>query len=682
MSNLQTQTSELIAFDLLHRIVGNGHRAQRHAVMKASGAKKYVHVKNYETDPEGEHLPITDEEIHAHLLGQATYAVPLIGTDGLASAGLIEQDAGGIDMARRILAAAEACGVVMFAIVVKGSDGHDGCHAWALYDGRYDPKAIRAQLHQIALDAGASTNEIYPNNTNIRLPFGRHLRSNTRGRLALQSGETYDLDDGDQLSMGEATVLALPLNSAPPTFVKELKDVTPCNIQRKITPGRANLADVKARFNADHTWSELLSDKGGIEMRGGWVCNCGYKHAGSLQIAITSQDKIVSFSPNCSWAPHRDSGKALDKFGFYVDQWHAGDVVAALKTLNPIKPKTRIDNINSDPPARYTAEQRAAYNAARREKRHQETRQALDAIYSAACNLDMPDRAHALFAYLLDLAHTAGVLQVAPTNDQLVEALDMCKRYVIYAFRELEAAGLGKRTGGKGGLDRPNEAATWTFYRSPNLGCKPHQDAECNLVINTCDSILDSFACEARAADTLDEWEWCDDAHSAAELTALEQPAAPEPAETVLDVDEIDRWVKEIQAVADARRDERRDPQDVWEKHEALVWRESQPVVPQPRAVYEQAAQQREAERARIRAAWDAIGDNPRALGARLGKLRGRLKKYPQSRRALEWQIHELHDRLANLTPVSEAVEPPRSPARGIARLTPIEQQGVLYGIV
>jgi hypothetical protein len=120
--------------------------------------------------------------------------------------------------------------------------------------------------------------------------------------------------------------------------------------------------------------------------------------------------------------------------------------------------------------------------------------------------------------------------------------------------------------------------------------------------------------------------------------------------------------VAEIQAATDELQG-RHVPDPEWTRHEALVWRESHPVAPQPLAVYEQHDADKEANRARIRAAWDALGDDPRALGARLGKLRGRLKKYPQSRVALEWQIHELHDRLAALTPVSEAVEAPPSQA-------------------
>src|SRR5262249_39750961 len=45
------------------------------------------------------------------------------------------------------------------------------------------------------------------------------------------------------------------------------------------------------------------------------------------------KDKIVSYSPNCGWAPHKDSGRALDKFGFYVDREHGGNYRAAIEAL-------------------------------------------------------------------------------------------------------------------------------------------------------------------------------------------------------------------------------------------------------------------------------------------------------------------------------------------------------------
>jgi len=310
------------AFPLLHDIVGNGHRAQRHAPMTATGQAKYFTVQK----------PLTDDQLRAHLLGQATYAVPLIGTDELARAGLIEQDGGGIDMARRILSAAEARGVVMFAIIVKGSDGHDGCHPWALYDGRYDPKAIRAQLKQIAEDAGASTNEIHPNNTNIRLPFGLHLRSQTRGRTLLQSGELFENDT--ELDAAERAVLALPLNGQPPEVIyKVINNPVAYKVISNSTPGRASLADVKAQFNAEHPPDQILLDYGAIQTSTkDFSCpfGCGHSHTNTLFIY---EGRIFSRSPDCIVPKKR----GLDPAGLEIKVKYRDDPVAFAKALNPIK---------------------------------------------------------------------------------------------------------------------------------------------------------------------------------------------------------------------------------------------------------------------------------------------------------------------------------------------------------
>ena len=63
------------ALDLLQTIVGNGTRANYHARMNPRGTSaKYTYVKDYSDPniPKGTHLPITDEEIEAHLTGAAT----------------------------------------------------------------------------------------------------------------------------------------------------------------------------------------------------------------------------------------------------------------------------------------------------------------------------------------------------------------------------------------------------------------------------------------------------------------------------------------------------------------------------------------------------------------------------------------------------------------------------------
>jgi hypothetical protein len=108
------------AFDLLcNHIVGNGTRANYHARMNPKGsARKYTYVKRYTgpDDKEGEHLPITDDEIRAHLAGDATYTVRLIGTDGLVSAALIELDADHLEGARRVQRAAAARNVAIVSV--------------------------------------------------------------------------------------------------------------------------------------------------------------------------------------------------------------------------------------------------------------------------------------------------------------------------------------------------------------------------------------------------------------------------------------------------------------------------------------------------------------------------------------------------------------------------------------
>jgi len=326
MSDLQTR-----ALDLLHTIVGNGHRAQTHAPMTATGKAKYYTV----------HQPLTDDQIAAHLTGSATYAVPLIGTDELAGAGLIEQDTGGLDMARRILTAAEAHGVTMFAIVCKGSDGHDGCHAWALYAGRYDPKAIRAQLQQIAEDAGASTNEIHPNKTNIRLPWGLHLRSQTRGRTLLQSGELFENEA--ELEDAEGAVQTLPLNAAPPAAPIQTKPTRALVVQE--SPGERAVLDlkgrqggridtraigeaVKARFKAEHTLEALLTGYNATPTSSkDWTCPfCQHSHTNTLFIF---EGRLYSRSPNCI-IPQK---KGLDAFGLYVLVEHNDSYLAAIEPL-------------------------------------------------------------------------------------------------------------------------------------------------------------------------------------------------------------------------------------------------------------------------------------------------------------------------------------------------------------
>ena len=526
----------------------------QHIQMQTRGAKyKWVKTDPKEGEQEGEHIPLDQQALLDHAAGKRTIGAKLQDDNDRARVGKLDIDEGGRPAIVRALVAAEQLGLVAYAIVMPG-EPHDGGRVVVVYDDFYPVAHIRAQMLAIVKLGGLSEQtEIWPCSQAVALPFGYHVRKRTRGELVLQTGESIALDL--DLAAGFAAVRALPLNPAPPEPAPPPRPAAPARpagaaqvislVQpRQARPGEridtaAIAAEVRDRFNRETDWGALLGEYGGQQTRDGWRCNCGFKHAHDTQIAITSQGKIVSYSPNCGWAPHKDSGRALDKLGFYIDQAHRGNYRAAIEALarqyglwvEPRKARQEAPTPAPQPEQRSEAA-RAAYNAQRREQRHTEARQALDRTYNQVRLLDLSDRAHLLFAYLHQRATDAGALQVAPTNEQLAADLGFCRRYVIYAFRELEAAGIGKRTGGKGGLPgQPNEAATWTFYRAPNLVCKPHQNAECTLSYIESNSIPTLETSEGGpqppTPEPLAEWECWQPADSECSGYDLDLEAAP-----------------------------------------------------------------------------------------------------------------------------------------------------------
>ena len=487
----------------------------------------------YEDIPKSARFKLGDLLDHAR--GRVTWSCTLDQSD-LSYSGVIEIDAGGRDALVRTLAACEARGIIAFAFEQIGKD-HKGGHVWFLFSKPALAADILALCRAIAADAGLPANtELWPQNQGIRPPFGYHQSNQTWGNLLLQSGEIINLDT--ELAAGFAAVCALPRNSAPPAAPVETKptrpkaapqaQVTTTESRQRTSTGcidsQAIGAAVRARFNAEHNWPELLNNAGGTELRDGWQCNCGYTHSHSVQIAITSRDKIVSYSPNCGWAPHKDSGKALDKFGFAIAQTYHGSYQAAVEVLArqyglwvELKHTKRQQAPLSDKQLEYSPAEvarRREYNDKRRAARHAETLAALEALYDRVCNLSFTsavpvgvnpekhaDRTRLLLIYLYGLAMESGCLQVAPTNEKIAAELGWCERYVVYGFRELEASGTGKRQGGKSAFgNQPNQAATWTFFRepspipmpvqpgasdAPNLGCKPDCDAECTPLYRT-----------------------------------------------------------------------------------------------------------------------------------------------------------------------------------------------------
>lgn len=437
-------------FDLLrNHIVGNGHRAGRYARMNPKGdSAKYTTI----------HEPLADEQIAAHILGRSTYAAIVIGADGLTSAACIELDADSLQGAGRVLAAAQTRQIVAFSIAVKGAGNHDGSHTWLLFAERVKPANAAHLARQIAAAAGYADAEIWPKGNAIRLPFGVHTHTQKRGRLLLQSGEVYDLDEADQLSMGAAAVAGLPLNSAPPE-------------PPKVEPKPAERASVKIlqiggpspieQFNASHDIADLLSSYGAVETRDGWACNCGVQHSHETQLTITSQGKLVSYSTNCGWAPHYLSGQCQDAFGLYCLVEHNGNVKAAVAALLPPKAEKKVsDQINQIAPTPAQIEARRKDAERKRAARRQAAADLrADVMGRAAVDAEMPPQAMTLLDIHLTVAgqrgwHRASVARMA-------EMAGYGERWVQRFNEYLIANGYITRS-----QPDPTHTAIWTFTKS------------------------------------------------------------------------------------------------------------------------------------------------------------------------------------------------------------------------
>jgi hypothetical protein len=551
-------------FDLLRdRIVGNGTRADRHVKMNSKGATaKYSYVKRYDgpDDEEGEHLPITDGEIHEHIDGLATYGVILIGADGLASAGLAEQDAGGEDRARRLIEAAQARGVHLAVIVCKGSDGRDGCHPWVLYNGRYDPAHIRHQMEQVAQDADASTDELYPSLKAIRLPGGRHTHTNDYGRLLLSTGERYDMNDPAERVAGFIAWAALPLNEAPPEPPKP----TPQPIERKITRGEQAAEDmaIAERYAAARAWLrdhyDLVSElegAGAKKTRNGYACPfCTHTHTTTLTIAPGSKAGF-SHSPNCKLYSRKgfDATNVLILRGSYRG---FDDMACALAPHCFPEPKP---NDECEPPHGRIPEAAAhrRQDAARKKAARRQAAADLraDVLARATADTAMPHCAHHQLDIHLAIADQRGWHRASVARR--AEMAGYSERWTQIANKYLIEHGYLRRDETSG-----TTTAIWTFIgdegRAPvetsgaapasreNQNGSPVLDLERDLTPQPVGT------CERRARgepDSPDTWEWQADAHGADELNALEtwdQPIpafVPEPPTvTCSDGDTVPRW--------------------------------------------------------------------------------------------------------------------------------------------
>lgn len=311
----------------------------------------------------------------------------------------------------------------------------------------------------------------------------------------------------DQLMAGFLAIAELPTKPAPAEH-RTIKPTAPI-----VTDGKTQ-KDIRDAVNRSTTPRAYLESRGSTSRKdGNGSCPCGAAHSGDGQ--ITYGDRVAtchSTRGDCLLSASGPNGRnSHSTWDLIVTIEYAGDWRAAYIAHGFIFPEPRT---SAQPRPRqeaphYTAEQAAAYNATRNDQRHTENRQALDRTADAIGALDLSERAMALGFYLIGQAHDIGHLQVRPTNEEIGAALGYGERTIQYAFRDLEAARLGKRQGGRGGLDRPNERAVWTFYRNvpaiPRVQneeiAAPRPNEECTLGIYKRDLNTESvLACEPPAS--------------------------------------------------------------------------------------------------------------------------------------------------------------------------------------
>jgi hypothetical protein len=239
-------------------------RPDRTVKMQTRGAK-YITLKERPDDETSPNIPISDAMLIEHLHGTATYGCPLIGADGLARTIVLELDAGAEAGARQLLNVASEAGLVAFAVICPGSDGHDGSHTWIQYAQDWSPERLQEQSRQLLRTAGLPEKEVYPSQAAIRLPFGLHVRSRLRGVLLLQDGQWFDLDSHDDLVAAISAVCALPRNTTPPPPTAQTQG-TPHSMSNRAPGEITPLDDYDAKCSREEV-EQMLGTAGWTEFR-------------------------------------------------------------------------------------------------------------------------------------------------------------------------------------------------------------------------------------------------------------------------------------------------------------------------------------------------------------------------------------------------------------------------------
>lgn len=164
---------------------------------------------------------VTDSHIHAHLKNEQTIAIPLIDSHGCAKIGGLETDQGGEAGIRTALAIATAYGYSAFVETYPKSpynDEHHGGYLWIKFDEPTKAERIKRAMEELKRELCRRTGipedkvETFPTGLPRRLPFGKHLWSDSYGTSYFQDGYVFDGSDINQRREAYKRFIDLPAN--------------------------------------------------------------------------------------------------------------------------------------------------------------------------------------------------------------------------------------------------------------------------------------------------------------------------------------------------------------------------------------------------------------------------------------------------------------------------------------
>lgn len=594
---------------------------------RADQAHKYVDIPNYSFGP---------EHFAAHMAGRDTYAGTL-GLLGEARSGCKDYDNAGEAEIVAALAAAATKGITAAAFLLPGSDGeHTGGHIWTFYDRLYPESDIRAQLRTIPR---SRKGEDYPSGNPVRFPFGYHKRKKTRGELVFQDGRRFRLDEPSQLIAGIDALLSLPRNGKPepaasgdvrtsgaawgeaykPDEWESLPDGGPlwhsAYVAEAARRGRPDLAKLLRGERVTLVKKDDTRDDSDSAQVAALAYNLSSADVDRQQARAIADYLYPQLRPGRTrehYRAHFDT-----EWERYLPKHYRPQVIRCLGPSTSATPAAL-------PPAEYKPEPKSR------------------------ARKDRPQKVTGPAGYLAWLR-----TQVDPQSDSVMLSQSQCAARLGCCIRTIK---------------RYEKALAGHIERRVFA----RRQAGCLFILAP--DVVTTLPANVVIADREIEQQHAENAEPATMQEEHTPPVVPSPliessAADDFDDAEVDRMVLEIQAAqADletfrkarfvphfalaVHASERHEPQHYWERHESRAWREDHPIAPEAPAAATKRQRQAERNKARLRDKWDAM--TPGQLGRELAVLRNYLKSHPAAQWP-RWQISELNDRLAEVTPVEES---------------------------